>query len=864
MNALSSRYAPLYILTSALLMLCAACSADTEPAATPLAGVPLASQDAPARVAQALTDPNGPNYFVVGGAFADVVGADGEPDELVGRLVNAGEGIIQGSSNENGWYVVSASGKSIFLDEEGRPLGEQRDIIMNVPVGFVALGKRRATTGDIQSAWLVGGEQGRVQMVNLDGEPELGITAKIAGVTMFSAGAYSAGAEQWLLGTQGGNLFALDSTLSAVNSNISFGDGAPISAIVGNLDPGASKRWVIASGSKLGYFPAPDPVDLGVDITSAQTDGSDLIVGTQDGRVAIWPFGSISATPTFIDALEGAPVRAIFSNGQEWLVLGEQGKARVVGTDGSLTKGSLTTLGDGSALTSARWAKDRWLIATESSLVLEARDDLTLTVEYPQPLDSGEILAAEPGKDQVIVVGEGGAYAIVSPQAQDITGKKITPGAKTLMAASYNGEVYFVGGVGGDAHLVDSAGEITGQPYSLLDGNTIHTASWNGNFWLVAGAQGYMERVRPDGTSLGPAAKFPGFDVINHARWSGSEWLVGGVGEGGARVQLVGTDGMALSQGVTIPRMQEVLAVEFSGREWLVGGNDGLVQFISSAGIPRDQPAGQPRDVLSGADIHAIDFHDNEFLVAGERGLVRIVQANLLSPRSAAAAAGFETIRSARWTQARGFGQGECLSNEKCYTGSCLGGGQAGGFCCDRACDGACESCFNDDTAQPDGLCSPVPAGEQPVSAGGCSSEDATTCGETGLCDGAGACALHGADVECAAATCSGTTSTPARLCDGAGTCDEATSTSCAPFNGCSEGACLTGCDADEQCEEGMMCEAGACVQMMEPEPVMEPEPEEDASGCCAVVRPRQVPASLPLGMLLGLMLLRRRRREDA
>ena len=801
---------------------------------------------------------------MVGGTYFDLVGEDGESDELLGRLVNGGTGISAGSTNENGWLVLGPTGKSIFLDEDGRPLGEQRDVIDNQPVGFAALGKRRATTGEIQSAWLVGGGEGRLQLVDLNGEPELNIRAQASVMTTLNSGAYGAGSEQWLVGGESGDLFIFDSTFSQVANDKTF-EGTSIGAIVGNPDSNAlGNTWFVAAGSQIAYFPNPAPLDLGagVTITAAEAAAGKLIIGTDDGRVATWDYDAIDDTPSFQTAFDGEQVNAFFFNGTDWLALGGGGQARIIGDDGA-PKGEAVTIGDASPLYTARWANERWLIGTSSSFVIEVQEDLSLLVDYPEPLGGDEVLAADPGGDVVAVVGAGGKYAIVSDRGDMVSGVKTSAAGGDLFTASYNGTNFFIGGTGGVGYQIDPAGELVGDAFSVLEGRDIHTAAWNGNFWLVAGNEGYIQRVRPDGSSVGQPSQLDGFDAIHHARWSGTEWMV--VGEGGGRgvLQLVGSDGNTLSDRVSLAQVEALYAVEWSGREWLVGGTDGRVQFVGSDGQPRNQPAGQPKDVLSGATIYAIDFHDNQFVVGGERGLVRIVQTDLLSPRPATAAVGFETVRSVRWTRARGFGRGECLTNESCYVGDCLGGGQRDGFCCDRSCDNPCESCFSDDTGQPDGLCSPVPAGEDPVEPAGCETEDASTCGQTGFCDGAGACELHGADVECAAAMCNTSGATPARLCDGAGVCGEVETTSCEPFAGCDGVVCATSCSEDGDCIDGMMCDGGMCVEMMEVEGPMEPEPEPEPEGCCAVVKPRQVPAHLPLAIFIGVLLLGRGRRES-
>ena len=53
-------------------------------------------------------------------------------------------------------------------------------------------------------------------------------------------------------------------------------------------------------------------------------------------------------------------------------------------------------------------------------------------------------------------------------------------------------------------------------------------------------------------------------------------------------------------------------------------------------------------------------------------------------------------------------------------------------------------------------------------------------CGTDGVCNGAGACRCT-RRTQCVAASCTGTTFTPARTCNGPGTCQRVTSSSCAP-----------------------------------------------------------------------------------
>ncbi len=822
---------------------------------------------------QAVTDQNGPNYMVLGGPYVDLVGEDGEPDKLAGRLVNGGTGVTTGSANENVWLLLGPTGKLTYLDEDGRPLrGELLNVLENNGVLFSSLGERNIPNIGVQSTWLIGGEDGRVQLVNRDGEPELELKnqlfedqAETTPATLI-AGGYSKAAEQWLVGTNKGVLTGLNTTLDPItNENATF-SGTAIAGIVGNPDENAASnmRWAVAGGDKVTYFPGNTPVVFaGETFSSLNEANGTLVAGTESGRVAIWDFDALDDTPTWIDALEGEAVQAAFWNGADWVILGEQGSARLI-SDGS-AQGQIAHLGDGTALVSARWANERWLFATANGLIFETDASLNLLFNYNQPLDGATLRDSAPGKDLVVVAGDEGKYAILTPRGERMGDVHSVAGSSMLYAAEWSGSNFIVAGDQGIAQLLDENGDAIDAPITLLEGNTIRTASWSGNVWLIAGDGGKTQRVRPDGEVIG-TQDLEGFAQINALKWSGSEWLaVGFSDENEALVQRIKSDGTPIGNLLTFTTIESFNAIEWSGREWIVGGSGGFVQIISNAGEPRTQPGPQPRNVLLGADIHSIDFHDNKYLVAGENGLTLLITQDLLTSVPPVAVVGLETIYEARWTRARGYGQGECLTNDLCYAGECIGNSIQTGFCCDRACDRACESCLASDTGGQDGICAPIPAGEMPAK-DGCTAEDPSTCGQTGLCDGAGECALHGTDVSCSDASCEAGAVTPEGLCDGAGTCNTPEAVMCSPYLTCDGADCGTTCSSDDECSEGYECgEEGTCVtEMEEMEEMPEPEtpPEE---GCCAVVAPKSSqPKSLLFAALglLGAVLLRRRRRQ--
>ena len=143
-----------------------------------------------------------------------------------------------------------------------------------------------------------------------------------------------------------------------------------------------------------------------------------------------------------------------------------------------------------------------------------------------------------------------------------------------------------------------------------------------------------------------------------------------------------------------------------------------------------------------------------------------------------------------------------CAADGECNSGSC-----AQGVCCNGTCTGNCRSCAIAGTA---GTCVNVPSGQDPLNQ--CTDAGVATCGADGTCDGGGGCRLYAAGTTCVAATCTGSTVTPARTCNGTGTCQAATSSSCTPYV-CGTGACRTTCTVDGDCVAPNICSGGVCTK---------------------------------------------------
>lgn len=145
-----------------------------------------------------------------------------------------------------------------------------------------------------------------------------------------------------------------------------------------------------------------------------------------------------------------------------------------------------------------------------------------------------------------------------------------------------------------------------------------------------------------------------------------------------------------------------------------------------------------------------------------------------------------------------------CSVASTCQSGFCVDG-----VCCNSACEGACKVCSKDLGATQDGQCSNVDVGDDPKNL--CSDEGASTCGHSGVCDGAGACALYGDTTVCETRCESGKITK--KTCSGAGTCDATgTSASCNGYACESATACKTSCAAATDCASGYTCSASQCI----------------------------------------------------
>lgn len=147
---------------------------------------------------------------------------------------------------------------------------------------------------------------------------------------------------------------------------------------------------------------------------------------------------------------------------------------------------------------------------------------------------------------------------------------------------------------------------------------------------------------------------------------------------------------------------------------------------------------------------------------------------------------------------------GTCLDGTQCQSGNCVDG-----ICCNTACTGLCVACTVAKKGNgSDGICGPIVVGTDPDNE--CSMQASTSCGQTGSCNGAGACQLYAQGTSCGTSICQGSV-VKGQICNGMGQCvQDSVGQDCAPYV-CSGGACQNPCANSNECLMGYVCLAGAC-----------------------------------------------------
>ena len=146
-----------------------------------------------------------------------------------------------------------------------------------------------------------------------------------------------------------------------------------------------------------------------------------------------------------------------------------------------------------------------------------------------------------------------------------------------------------------------------------------------------------------------------------------------------------------------------------------------------------------------------------------------------------------------------------CTGADQCSSGYCVDG-----VCCDQPCSGVCYTCTAPGSF---GICVAAATGTDPRDE--CDNQGAASCGTSGKCNGAGACAFY-AGGACGSTTpaCNAASSAivDSSACDGMGSCVPNVVHDCNGYR-CQNAACGTGpCTRDDICATHAFCSASACV----------------------------------------------------
>lgn len=807
--------------------------------------------------AQAAVDPDGPNWFVAGEGAFERVGPDGEPDGVAGQFVLGGIGFTDASAGDDRWIVVG-DGASQPIDEDAVRLIEARTILNGAAVTRIARGP---------NGWLVVGENGEAQTLDALGEPTSATATLLSGSTISDA---VWNGNNWIVAGQNRVAIA-NSGLNATNpAGSSIAGISTVRAVARVEEPAAGASTPVfvfgadsvARVSATGVVSAANEIESGLDLTFARRIGSEIVVGTADGRLGFFDPVSESVA-NWTDVIDGQAVTKVEWSSSEYLVLGEGGMAQRVGSDGA-TLDAPVQLSNTQTPVAAWYTGDRWLVGFRSvGLVSFYDDDLNLRVE-PSSFDA-TILAADVGAPGILVGTDDGRVQLLNPDGSEVGALESLESGGEVRAVAWNDAVFLVAGTDGAAQFVGADGAPIAGGFTFNDGLTIEFAAWNGSFWLVGGEGNRVERIRPDGTVSGSPLDIPGFDIIYDAMWSGGAWLVAGMSESGAAAfALVNGDGTLRVPLAEVPAMSgPVYTVEFNGIEFILAGADGMIQRVGKEGAVTAEAI----NALNGFDIYDLSFDGQLLYAVGELGSGRRISSEFLPIREPLSLLNQGDARVAIWGEPRGFPGGLCLDSSVCFVGQCIGS-VSNGTCCESACDRPCESCFEDHTGEPDGTCAPVVAGRQPppkpgVSDNGCPRQSEGTCGTTGNCDGAGECAFFGSDITCAESFCSNGQFFAIASCSGAGACGEPEPDTCAPYVGCNPvQGCASTCAADTDCIQGFECLEDVCVEIEEDDSEARPDSpdtDDDDGGCSVVETSTPTSGLLALALLaLGLVRLRR------
>jgi hypothetical protein len=133
------------------------------------------------------------------------------------------------------------------------------------------------------------------------------------------------------------------------------------------------------------------------------------------------------------------------------------------------------------------------------------------------------------------------------------------------------------------------------------------------------------------------------------------------------------------------------------------------------------------------------------------------------------------------------------------------------GVCCDAACGSLCSACTQARTGVQNGRCAPVRPGTDPDNE--CRRDEPSSCGQDGMCNGAGACRNHADGTPCGTTCCDRGQGRGARPCTFACQAGRCNTADPVPGDACGVFACCCptgGANGEAACvSSGFACPAG-------------------------------------------------------
>ncbi len=485
----------------------------------------------------------GPVGWLIGGAAGEIqlLDAEGEPSMTTTQLLSGAE-VTGAAWNGNSWLIGSAGGRVTTASAtltSGNPNGQM--VVGGSPV--VSIVTESAPVNGQSTAWFVFSANS-YERVTGGGTPQ-GEMSLDVGVVLTTA-EFLLG--KVVLGTSDGRFGEFNPTTGTVAWTSAFGaqavsnietDGTDFLVLGKNgsarlfdntLTPKAAKtdlatnrtpvgawfadgRWLVVIGEvAFVEFVAPDlgalrelmPVLGGADIRDSDAaDVGVLVVGT-NGKVQLLDSMGLAKSTVATVGDGTTALNAVSWNGEQFLAVGDNGLAQLVGNDGQPVGTALSLLG-GADIHFAAWSGQYWLIGGAGGKYARIRADGAISGSIETLNTATSLDAARFNGRAWMLAGTNGTHAIhtlMQPDGTVGTVKDLTNFLGTVKAVEYNGLEWVLGGTGGIVQRLSSEGQIVAPAADVLNGYEISDIYFNGVNYLVSGQFGAVRRLSADGVGL--------------------------------------------------------------------------------------------------------------------------------------------------------------------------------------------------------------------------------------------------------------------------------------------------------------------------------------------------------------------------